>query len=314
MGAYEKAYIYFDTNALECRHSGKSLYLSQFTVSPLYFEIEDLIRNMGLNDKVELCIPDVVWLELQEHLVGHFKSEKNSMESKITAFRKSFGDLAEISCNYKDFITETEYADYAKHIAQGFLDNPRVNASVVSCPKDEKTMQQIIGQAIHSVRPFRTAKAGGKEYTDAGFKDALIYNTILVHTGNQLGILISNDGDFSELLNGRHTDNLKTCCDAKEVQIILSQEFNVINTDVIEGLLKTDSYLMRRILSECELDESAYVAGLKILSCESEEDCVKVKFSALVNAEQMLFDITYSINANELLTASCEVFDEKEGV
>lgn len=52
MGTYEKAYIYFDTNSLECRHSGKSLYLSQFTVNPIYYEIEDLIRNMGLTDKV----------------------------------------------------------------------------------------------------------------------------------------------------------------------------------------------------------------------------------------------------------------------
>lgn len=52
MGTYEKAYIYFDTNSLECRHSGKSLYLSQFIVNPIYYEIEDLIRNMGLTGKV----------------------------------------------------------------------------------------------------------------------------------------------------------------------------------------------------------------------------------------------------------------------
>ena len=106
MGVYENAYIYFDTNILECRHSGKSLYLSQFTVNPLYYEIEDLIRNMGLSGKAEICIPDVVWLELQEHLVSHFKSEKSSMESRINAFRKSFGNLAEITCEFKDCITE----------------------------------------------------------------------------------------------------------------------------------------------------------------------------------------------------------------
>lgn len=262
MGIYEKAYIYFDTNILECRHSGKSLYLSQFTVNPLYYEIEDLIRNMGLSNKVEICIPDVVWLELQEHLVNHFKSEKSSMESKIDAFRKSFGNLAEITCEFKDCIAETDYADYAKHIAQSFLDNPRVNARVIFGPKDEDTIQQIIGQAIHSIRPFRTAKAGGKEYTDAGFKDALIYNTILVHTGNQLGILISNDGDFSELFNNMRDGNLKMCSNAKAVQMVLSQEFSVVSSDMIEGLLKTDSYLMQRILSECELDENAHVFNL----------------------------------------------------
>lgn len=92
MGTYEKAYIYFDTNSLECRHSGKSLYLSQFIVNPIYYEIEDLIRNMGLTGKVEICIPDIVCFELREHLLKHFKAEKSSMETKIGAFRKSFGD------------------------------------------------------------------------------------------------------------------------------------------------------------------------------------------------------------------------------
>lgn len=313
MGVYENAYIYFDTNILECRHSGKSLYLSQFTVNPLYYEIEDLIRNMGLSGKVEICIPDVVWLELQEHLVSHFKSEKSSMESRIIAFRKSFGNLAEITCEFKDCITEAEYAVYAKQIAQSFLDNPRVNARIIFSPKDEETIQQIIGQAIHSVRPFRTAKAGGKEYTDAGFKDALIYNTILAHTRNQLGILISNDGDFSELFNN-NAGNLKMCSSAKEVQMILSQEFRVTSSDMIEELLKTDSYLMQRILSECELDKNAHVIGVKILSCESEEDSVSVNFIALVNGEKQSFNITYNMNANELLDASCEIFEEKEGL
>ena len=86
MGVYENAYIYFDTNILECRHSGKSLYLSQFTVNPLYYEIEDLIRNMGLSGKVEICIPDVVWLELQEHLVSHLNQKKALWNQELLPF------------------------------------------------------------------------------------------------------------------------------------------------------------------------------------------------------------------------------------
>lgn len=314
MGLYEKAYIYFDTNILECRHSGKSLYLSQFIVNPLYYEIEDLIRTMGLSDKVEICIPEIVWLELQEHLVSHFKSEKSSMESKINAFCKSFGNLVEISCEFKDCVNEAEYTDYAKHIAQSFLDNPRVNARIISTPKGEETIQQIIGQAINSVPPFHKAKSGSKEYTDAGFKDVMIYNTIFMHTGHQLGILISHDNDFSETFKNMHTGNLKKCNDAKEVQIILSQEFNVVPYDMIEGLLKTDSYLMQRILSECEIDESAQVLGLKLMSCEPKEDNTYAKFIALVNGVKQSFDITYNINANELLEASCEISEEMEDV
>ncbi len=312
MGTYDKAYIYFDTNTLECRHSGKSLYLSQFTVNPLFYEIEDMIRNMKLNDKVDICIPDVVWYELQEHLVNHFKSEKKSMEAKIDAFRKSFGNLAEVSLEFKDCLTESEYFEYVNEIAKDFLSNPRVNASIIPCPKDEETINHIIQKAIHSTRPFRTAKSGRKEYTDAGFKDALIFNTIVTHTQNHLGIFISSDNDFSELFNDQETNNLKRCSSAKEVQRILSQAFNVTYDDIIESLLNTDDYLMQRILSECELDTSLNATNLTIKSCKIYEDSVDVIFIALIGEEKFSFDITYNMNAHELLNASCEIFDESE--
>lgn len=312
MGKYEKAYIYFDTNALECRHSGKALFLSQFTVNPLYYEIEDLIRNMKLVDRVEICIPEIVWYELQEHLVSYFRSEKASMESKILSFRKSFGSLAEITCEFKDCNTESEYTTYATTIAQDFLENPRVNAKIIPCPKDENTMQQIIGQAIHSIKPFRIVKANGKEYTDAGFKDALIFNTLLKYTGNQLGILVSNDNDFLELFNETTRTNLKMCRDAKEIQMILSREFNVISTDMVEGILTTDKYLLQRILTECGIEENATVYRMEILSCKMVEDDVIVHFAAIVDGVKYLFDIIYNINANELIEASCVFFEEGE--
>ena len=312
MGKYNKAYIYFDTNTFECRHSGKSLYLSQFTVNPLYYEIEDLIRNMGLGDRVEICIPDIVWFELEEHLVNHFKSEKKSMEAKIDAFRKSFGNLAEVYYEFKDCNSESEYSDYAKDIAQDFLSNPRVNAKIISCPKDEKTIQKIIKQAVHSEQPFKTAKVGRKEYTDAGFKDALIFNTIVTHTKNHLGIFISNDSDFSEIFNSKRINNFKICSNAKDVRFTLLQEFNVASADIMELLLKSDNYLIQRILSECELDINSCMMDLKIISCKTVEDSVSVNFIALINGEKQSFNITYNVNANELLEASCEIFDEME--
>lgn len=311
MGAYERAYIFFDTNSLECRHSGKSLFLSQFTVNPLYYEIEDLICNMGLTGNVEICIPDIVWLELQEHLIRHYKSEKSSMKEKIDSFRKSFGNLAEVACEFKDCSTEEEYKLYANEIAQDFLSSPRVNARIIPCPKDEDAAQRIIQKAIHSELPFRTAKAGGKDYTDAGFKDALLYETIIAHTEDQLGIFISNDNDFSKLFNNVATQNLRRCNNAKEVQVILMQEFSVASVIMIESILNTDEYLMKRILSECEIEQDARVSNLEIKSYETVEDNIDVKFIAIVNGTKYSFEITYNLNASELLDASFEFLDEE---
>lgn len=312
MSDYEKAFIYFDTNALECRHSGKSLFLSQFTISPLYYKIENAIQNMGLCDKVEICIPEIVWIELQEHLVSHFKSEKDSMSMKVESFRKSFGDLIEITYNFRGCDTENEYIDYVASIAQDFLDNPRVTATVIPCPKDEATMQKIINQAVYCIKPFRTVRANGKDYTDAGFKDALIFNTILNHTNDQLGIFVSNDNDFSDLFLENQNSNLFKCSDEKEVISILSKEFKVISADLVESILKNDAYLIRRLLTETEFDEySAYKIG-QIKSISSIDDGLKVFFDMTINGEKFVFEITYNIEANELIEASYELFDENE--
>ena len=312
MPSYEKAFIYFDTNSLECRHSGKSLYLSQFTVNPLYYEVEDLIQTMGLSEIVEICIPDIVWLELKEHLIKHYKSEKSSMEDKIDSCCKSFGNLAEIAFELKDCRNEFEYMSYADEIAQNFLDNPRVNAKIVSSPKDEVTIDKVIYQAIHSVQPFKTAKVGGKVYTDAGFKDVLIFNTILKHTGNQLGIFISNDKDYLELFDSKTINNLRMCNSSKDVQRILLQEFNIVTVDMMETLLKTNDYLMRRILSDCEIEQDAYISNLKIKSCETMDDNMCVSFVALVNGQKYNFDIVYNMSANELLEAHSDVLNADE--
>lgn len=312
MSEYEKAFIYFDTNALECRHSGKSLFLSQFTISPLYYKIENVIQKMGLDDKVEICIPEIVWLELQEHLVSHYKLEKASMNTKMDSFRKSFGDLVEITYSFRNCNTETEYIDYATSIAQEFLDNPRVMATIIPCPKDEDTIQRIINQAVRSTKPFKTVRANGKDYTDAGFKDALIFNTILNHTSDQLGILVSEDSDFSTLFIENHYSNLRKCSNEKEVITVLAKEFNIISPDMVETILKNDDYLIRRILTETEFDEDSTYEIKQINSISSTDDGQRVLFVMMVNDEKYIFEITYNIEAKELIDASCELLDENE--
>lgn len=311
MANYDKGYIYFDTNALECRHSGKALYLSQFTVSPLYYKIEDVIRRLGLGEKVEICIPEITWLELQEHLANHYKSEKASMKEKIEAFHRSFGDLAEVYLDFKMCETETDYWEYEKEIAQEFLNNPRVHAQIIPCPKEEDSVQQIILQAVQSVKPFRKAKTGKKEYSDAGFKDAMIFNTIVKHTGDQLGIFITNDTDFDEVFREGQHSNLKICKDEAEVEQLLTTEFNVLTEEIIKNILDADGYVMKRILSECGFDEELVATQISITSQQTADDIIEAKFNATVDDAIYCFDISYNLSAQELISADCDVLDEE---
>ena len=81
---------------------------------------------------------------------------------------------------------------------------------------------------------------------------------------------------------------------------------------MVEGILTTNKYLMKRILSECGMEENATVYRLKILSCEIVEDDVDVYFVAMVDGIKYSFDITYNINANELIEAFGDFFEESE--
>ncbi|WP_337366406.1 PIN domain-containing protein [Phascolarctobacterium sp.] len=313
MASYEKAFIYFDTNALECRHSGKALFLSQFMVNPLYYEIEKIIQDWGLSDKVQICIPEIVWLEMHEHLIEHFKSEGSSMITKIESYRKSFGDLIDLSCEFKEYSTETEYKKFLCFASEEFLKNPRVTARIVPCPKDENTITEIIEQAVHASKPFKCAKINGKNYTDAGFKDALIFNTIVKNTGKYLGVLISNDNDFSELFSEKLLPNLKLCSTSNEVQVILSQEFGVMTENLVKHILQSDDYLIQRILTESDFPKAITYNLLKINYCAQTDDGIIANFMMEVDGEIYIFNILYNVEAKELLETSYE-FEEVEEI
>lgn len=303
----KKVYIYFDTNILECRHSGESLYLSEFRINNFYYKIEDLIHKMKLENKVEICIPEIVLLELQEHLVKSYKKDKDSIKSTIEISKKSFGKLLEISFQLK----EVEYKEHVKKITQDFFNNPEVNAKIIPYPRDKKTLEKIVLQSIRSTEPFKTIKTNKKKYTDVGFKDALIFNTIVQHTKDQIGIFISNDNDFYNIF--KNLDNLHLFYNIKDIEIFLSTEFKVTTDNMIDYiLLKDDKYLLKQILSECNFDEDLDVTNLQFISHRNIEDNIEVKFNAIVDDIKYWFEFTYNINANELLDCSYNIIDESE--
>jgi len=314
MSKYEKVFIYFDTNAIECRHSGNSLFLSQFTVNQLYYDVEQYDHNYDLSESVEICIPEIVWYELKEHLINHFSTEKQSMEAKLASYKKSFGDLIDINCEFKDCNEIDEYKSHLNTIMTDFLKNPRVTAKIIPYPKDEDTLNGIVEQAIQSAKPFRTAKNGSKEYTDAGFKDALIFNTILQHTGEQLGILVSKDHDFSNVFTEYHLDNLHLCATAKEIEEVLDTNFKVNISKQMERILSENTYLIERILEESHIYEWDVNVFHKISACDETENDIKAEFLMSVDGVCYLFDILYNIEANELIQADCKPYVEETEV
>ena len=196
-------------------------------------------------------------------------------------------------------------------ITNNFLSNPLVSAQIISCPKDNETVSKIITNAMHTTPPFVKVKKGSKEYTDAGFRDALIHETLLCDSKNNLGILISNDTDFNELFK-KTSSNLLLCKSVKEAIKKIVYNFDILTVDVIEAKIKNDEYLLKRILSESDFNQEDEHRFDEIIKFEKVDEGlpIPIKFSMFVNNEKFIFDILYEIKSKELISTSHIFSDE----
>lgn len=221
--------------------------------------------------------------------------------------------MVDLGCEFKNISDSSSYEDYLEQITQDFLDNPRVSAKIISCPKDEITVTGIIDKAMYTQAPFVKVKSNKKEYTDAGLKDALIYETILQNSEDQLGVLISGDTDFEDLFRKNDLENLKLCKTIKEAKEVVISNFGITNSDVIEAHIKDNDYLLTSILTETDFGKvEAYKFDkiIQINNADIDEEASN-KFSMYVNDEKFVFDVLYNLKANELIEASLA---DEEGV
>lgn len=310
MANYDKAVIYFDTNSLECRQSRKLVSLSRFIVNALYYDIENLVVSLGLGLKVQFCVPEIVWLEMRAHLVSQFQSIRDSMNTNIESYQKEFGDLIELNCKFKYFDNVPEYKEYICSSQKEFLENTHLPVSIIPYPRDQETLEEIVMQAINSNEPFRSAKGQGKEYSDAGFKDAMIIKTIEKNLKDDtLMIFITNDHDFENVLS---RENFHLCNDKDSVRSILCESFEIVDKDELLSIIKADEYLQGRILTEVGFTETLPYQFISALSCKQIKEGTQAEVLVEIENERYVFTILYDVKTRELLNASYEKCDGDE--
>lgn len=323
---YDKIHIYFDTNSLEnyvprtitAKGNNKSfIRLFEFRFPSYYYDIEKFIQDNDLQDKVEILIPDIVWMELEKHMLNQHKQDLANLLSYIAEYKDIFSDLVEINCENK----EQEYEKYLSRIMEDFLANPKISAKIVYCPKDNDCMEKIIHNAIHTVAPFSEAHKDKKDYSDAGFKDALIVETVLDNKkDNILVVFVSKDNDFRKVFE--ETENLIICNEEDQnkrkdkIIEILSEQF-LIQEEVIKKEIKHNNYMLEELIAQTGLETKL---DYKFESIESikeqvdeEDDSISLNvwdviFTMYVGEQLHKFKITYDGNAHGL--ESGEIIDE----
>ena len=169
--------VFFDTNFLEARHETGKLQLSSIRLNGEFYKAIRFIKDKSLETQVEICIPEVVWLELREHMRAQFCSDYQSLESNVQTYKKTFGDLCDLQYSFGEY-TKENYQEYLSQIESAFFDNSALEIKVIEYPRETQVLEYLVGKAIRKERPFFQANSGKKQYNDAGFKDALIAITI----------------------------------------------------------------------------------------------------------------------------------------
>lgn len=298
---YDNIYIYFDTNAIETR-VGKKLFVSQIRLSRLYYEIEKLIKDLQLEKQVHICIPEVAWLEMLEHKKMCYKSEKQSMMEKISEIKKLFGDLVDIDIQFALAEEESAYSGFIKELEREMLEDSKFLAEIIPFPKDEKTMQILFEKANQSISPFTRAK-GKKEYSDAGFKDALIFETMVRHTNNGMGILVTKDIDYEGAFKYAQVDNFRCIETVEELKTILVENYRIMDTRYLESQIQENEYLFERVLGETGIGVqcTCVYEGLEEIqeTDMGQEFILKLRINGIIQS----FEVVYDIGANELVSA-----------
>ena len=78
--------VFFDTNVIESRFSHEKhefLFHEEIKPNSLFYQIKNCIRDNGIVDIVDLCIPDLSWREFKLHI---FHCRKNYI-AKLSVLR-----------------------------------------------------------------------------------------------------------------------------------------------------------------------------------------------------------------------------------
>lgn len=157
-----KTYIIFDTNILFTRDYKD---FSIFEFNSVYDEVQGKIERNDVIDRFELRVPEITVKEL-------FKQQLQSYNSNIETIKNSYSKFDKI---YEVGLQIDEKFDY-----ENFLEKKKDQyiahrgIKILSICKEEKFVR-IVERALNKEAPFE----GKDKKSDKGFKDALIWESIL---------------------------------------------------------------------------------------------------------------------------------------
>lgn len=296
--------IFFDTNILEMR-SGKDLTsLYKCDISKNYFDIMRFVSDNGLEEQVSLHIPLIVLMEIKQHLYETHKTKRQSLMENISNAKKLFGSVLDIGFefkykNYSEQETiELQIEDFVDQLVSQFLDLP-INKKLKITQFPQK-YDQLINRAVKRRLPFFAHNNAG--ITDAGFKDALLLESIINDTDFSYDevILFTNDQRLlnkEECIDGDIHESFFVAQTCDECIALVSKKGNMLISGEIIAKLKANNYFLSRLFESIGQSLSQDTEGLNIIEIRSKDIPTEYRIKANVISNEVTFILEFEYDA-----------------
>lgn len=225
--AKEKYVLVLDTNVLY-KNYNNALNFKEFSFANDFNDIQRKIEELDLVDIVVVAVPEMCWEELTIQFIDEHKSK---LQQAKTALNKYSG-LPELTFEFDEKQNIVEKSNELVSAYKEVVLNDQSGAKTIELQlPDNDCFKEIVSRAIHKAFPFYVTT----EHSDYGFKDVVIWESILKYKRNNPEtkiLLYSVDKGF---------DN----CLLKEYEDLFGDQISILKTkdslyDRLEEIAKTN--------------------------------------------------------------------------
>jgi hypothetical protein len=171
-----KTLIVFDTNALRSTEAGEVAY-SFFAFGQPYQRVEEFIETNHLTDDIHLAIPAWAIEELKDQKQRRYYQDVIEFQ-KLATRLSGMPHIGEVTLPENDF----DCVAYIEQKSTEFLATKSLHVMNLPDELAGTVLQNMMKRVMKDERvkhPFVHAKRGKKTYKDAGFKDNLIWESLM---------------------------------------------------------------------------------------------------------------------------------------
>lgn len=191
-----KTLIVFDTNMLR-EMLGKEVAYNKFSFGKAYDELNTFINENGLTNDVVLTVSTMVIEELKNQKKRAYLQDINDLKEIIKRL-EGLPHIAENSITVPDDNFDCEI--FVEENAKKFIEENGINTLVYKDEHSTSILSNMIKKVATVDKPKSPFAISGN-YKDAGFKDSIIWETLMhfekVEEFDKI-IFLSKDGDYKE--------------------------------------------------------------------------------------------------------------------